>query len=110
MTVRRTDQGSVRMPEREFEVQEDDGEGEISGTFTPDEANQLVYEGNEVDLAPAVREQILLALPMGALCVEGCRGLCQACGQNLNVKDCGCDHDVPDPRWAALRSIRLSKD
>src|SRR5690606_30069252 len=31
----------AHFPEREPEVVEDDGEGEIAGTFTPDEANQI---------------------------------------------------------------------
>lgn len=102
----------AHLKERELEQLEqveDDGEGEIAGTFTPDEADQLVYEGTEVDLGPAVREQILLALPMGALCKDDCRGLCQICGHDQNEGDCACDQHVPDPRWAALRSIKLSK-
>lgn len=97
----------AHVKEREFMQIEDDGQGEIAGTFTPDEANQVLYEGPEIDLAPTVREQILLALPMGALCQEDCRGLCQVCGHNLNEGDCACDRHVPDPRWAALRSIKL---
>ena len=88
---------------------EDDGAAEIAGSFTPDEADQILYDGTEVDLAPAVREQILLALPMSALCSEECRGLCQVCGQDLNEKECDCDRHVPDPRWAALRSIKLPR-
>lgn len=99
----------ARVSERMAEVIEDDGTGEIAGTFTPDEADQVLYEGTEVDLAPVVREQILLALPMSALCSEGCLGLCQVCGQNLNEDACACDRHVPDPRWAALRSIKLPK-
>lgn len=87
---------------------EDDGEGEIAGTFTPDEADQVVYTGKELDLGPVVREQLLLSLPMDALCSEGCKGLCQICGTNLNEKACGCDQHVPDPRWAALKSVKLS--
>lgn len=100
----------AHLPEREEAMEEDDGEGEIAGSFTPDEANQIVYEGMEIDLAPAVREQILLAVPMGALCREDCRGLCQVCGHNLNEGECDCDRHVPDPRWAALKSIRLPED
>src|SRR5690606_41706177 len=81
----------------------------IAGTFTPDEADQILYDGTEVDLAPAVREQILLTLPMSALCKDDCRGLCQVCGQDLNERECGCDRRVTDPRWAALRSVKLPR-
>lgn len=86
---------------------DDDGQGEIAGTFTAEEAAQVPYDGSSVDLEPVVREQILLALPMVALCVEACKGLCQVCGANLNEAACGCDRHVPDPRWAALRSIKI---
>lgn len=100
------------VPRSTYEAQfgepvEDDGQGEIAGTFTPEEAAQVPYDGNVVDLAPVVREQILLALPMGVVCSEGCQGLCQVCGKNLNEGDCACDRHVPDPRWAALKSIKL---
>lgn len=87
---------------------EDDGEGEVAGTFTADEADRVVYEGRSFDLEPVVREQVLLALPMDALCSEDCKGLCQVCGSNRNEGECGCDRHVPDPRWAALKNIKLS--
>lgn len=86
---------------------EDDGAGEIAGTFSPDAANQVYYSGREIDLAPMVREQVLLALPMGALCTPDCKGLCQVCGQNLNQASCSCDRHVPDPRWAGLKNIKV---
>lgn len=87
---------------------EDDGSGEIAGTFSPDEANQVFFSGREIDLAPIVREQLLLALPpMGVLCERECKGLCQVCGHDLNRGDCGCDRHVVDPRWAGLKDIKL---
>jgi len=42
------------------------------------------------DLWPAIRQEILLSLPMKILCKESCKGLCQNCGQNLNQKKCKC--------------------
>jgi len=97
-----------RVPVFSAGEREDDGEGEVAGTFGPDEADQVPYSGKELDLAPIVREQLLLALPMDALCAEDCKGLCQVCGANLNEAACGCDRHVPDPRWAALKNIKLS--
>jgi len=87
---------------------EDSGEGEIGGSFSADEADQVVYSGKELDLEPVVREQILLALPMDAVCTEDCKGLCQVCGGNLNEAECACDRHVPDPRWAGLKNIKLT--
>lgn len=87
---------------------EDTGEDEVGGSFAADEADQVAYTGKELDLAPVVREQVLLALPMDALCSEDCKGLCQICGGNLNEKTCSCDRHIPDPRWAGLKNIKLS--
>lgn len=61
------------------------------------------YEGDEVDLAPLVREEILVALPTRALCKEDCAGLCAHCGSNRNLRDCGCTEERGDPRLAVLR-------
>ena len=32
---------------------------------------------------------------------------CASCGVDHNVETCNCDTAVPDPRWAALRSLDL---
>lgn len=55
-----------------------------------------------------MREQVLLALPMSAVCREDCKGLCAQCGQNLNEKQCGCEQKVIDPRLAPLMNIKLN--
>jgi len=55
-----------------------------------------------------VREQVLLAIPMSAVCREDCAGLCAQCGQNLNEKKCGCETKVIDPRLAPLKNIKLN--
>ncbi|MGE5599387.1 MAG: YceD family protein [Bacteroidota bacterium] len=54
------------------------------------EAEFGVYAGDVVDLAPAVTEAVLLALPMRLLCREDCPGLCPACGHNLAEGRCAC--------------------
>jgi uncharacterized protein len=78
----------------------------VGGSFAGGEAEEETYSGKEIDLDPILREQILLALPGYPLCREGCKGLCPACGQNLNERECGCDRHVPDPRWAGLEKFR----
>lgn len=87
---------------------DDDEQGEQAGSFRLDDAEQDVFNGKEIDLDPIVREQLLLALPMSALCKEDCKGLCPQCGQNLNEKQCGCEVRPSDPRWAALKNIKLN--
>jgi uncharacterized protein len=87
---------------------EDDGRSERGGSFELDDAEQEVYDGKVIDLAPIVREQLLLALPMSSVCGEGCAGLCIICGQNLNERDCGCERKPLDPRLAALKEIKIN--
>jgi uncharacterized protein len=57
-----------------------------------------VYQGEEIDLGPLIREQVLLALPTRPLCRDECRGLCPGCGANLNFERCGCSHVISAPR------------
>jgi uncharacterized protein len=67
------------------------------------------YQGDEIDLAPLIREQVLLALAGRPLCREECRGLCPQCGANLNEYDCGCVVGGLDPRLAVLRSLKVGR-
>ncbi len=48
------------------------------------------YEGDEIDITPLVREEILLNLPVRPLCRDECKGLCERCGLNRNHGDCQC--------------------
>jgi uncharacterized protein len=72
-----------------------------------DETDEEIYQGKEIDLLPALREQILLSIPPSPLCSDTCKGLCPNCGKDLNEGECGCDRTVADPRWAALKGIQL---
>ena len=85
----------------------DKGHGESGGSFTLERAEEELFDGKVIDLEPIVREQVLLALPMSAVCREDCSGLCVKCGQNLNEKQCGCEITFVDPRLAALKNIKL---
>ena len=83
--------------------------GDVEGSFDPAFVDEETYAGKEIDLNPAVREQILLQIPTSPLCREDCLGLCVRCGKDLNEGECGCDRAVVDPRWAALKGIQLQK-
>ena len=47
-----------------------------------------VKSSDIVDVTDDVRQEVLLAYPMTALCREDCQGLCEACGANLNTTTC----------------------
>jgi DUF177 domain-containing protein len=63
------------------------------------------YSGGEVDLAALMSEQIALNLPMKPLCSDGCLGVCQFCGQDLNEKDCGCAPPAGHPGFEGLKEL-----
>lgn len=71
-----------------------------------EEADDLGFmEGYQLDVEAFMRNEILLNWPAKILCDEGCKGICPKCGQNLNIRDCGCDTFVPDPRMAVIQDI-----
>lgn len=72
---------------------------EETGGFTIDEQHTL-------DLTEAVRQYILMNIPMKALCKEDCAGLCPTCGKNLNEGKCSCPEDDIDPRWSKLAKLK----
>ncbi len=68
-----------------------------------DDEELLYLDGDLLDLEPALRDAVVLALPMSPLCREDCPGLCVECG--VPLADAGPGHrhqDAPDPRWAGL--------
>jgi uncharacterized protein len=85
----------------------DRADAAAAGSFEAQDADEETYTGKVIDLAPILREQVLLALPGYPVCREGCKGLCPVCGANLNDRECGCDRHVPDPRWAGLKKVKL---
>lgn len=62
-------------------------------------------EGYQLNVETFVYNEMIGNWPAKILCKEDCKGLCPVCGQNLNVKDCGCDTFVPDPRMAVIQDI-----
>ncbi len=67
-----------------------------------------VFDGETIDIDELVREQVLLALPLRALCTNECKGLCPVCGADKNTDSaCACEETEIDPRWAALKNLRF---
>lgn len=82
----------------------DAGKEELSVTAA--EAEVGYYQGEGVLLEDVIREQVLLSIPLKAICRDDCKGLCPHCGKNLNQEQCNCAEPLEDPRWAALKDIR----
>jgi uncharacterized protein len=66
-------------------------------------------DGDMLDLEPAFRDAVVLALPLSPLCREDCPGLCAECG--VRLAEAGPLHghgeDI-DPRWGLLRQLDVS--
>lgn len=75
---------------------------------SPDTAYSVAETGI-LDLAPLIREETILNVPMGILCRPDCAGLCPECGQNWNEGPCDCKQNEVDPRLAVLRA-HLKRD
>jgi uncharacterized protein len=65
------------------------------------------YDNDIIDLNQIAFEQIVLQIPMKALCSETCKGLCPICGINLNTASCSCQSDFVDDRLAVLKQYKV---
>lgn len=70
-----------------------------------EDLNISVFDGEAIDLAGLVREEILLATPDQVFCRDDCRGLCPVCGADRNVMACECEVQNVDSRWEKLRDL-----
>lgn len=56
----------------------------------PGEETFSITDYQELDLGEAMRQYLLLAIPLKPLCHPHCGGLCPGCGGNLNQGVCTC--------------------
>jgi uncharacterized protein len=72
---------------------------------SPKVSEYRISDSGWVNLVPALREQVLLNMPLNPLCRADCRGLCSQCGKDLNLGPCDCSDEDIDPRLAKLRDL-----
>ncbi len=74
--------------------------------YPPDPSSEFsISETGFLDLAPLVRELLLLSIPIRALCRPDCKGLCPNCGQDWNEGPCECQKDEINPQFAVLKNL-----
>jgi len=85
---------------------------EIGALFTQDPDAQddpdsypVAPDATEVDVTPAVREELVLAAPRYVVCRDDCKGICPQCGKDLNAGPCDCA-PVTDARWQPLKALK----
>jgi uncharacterized protein len=71
-----------------------------------DDEDELLLEGDLLDLEPVLRDAVVLALPLAPLCTEDCSGLCAECGVRLADAGPGHRHEgAVLPEGEALRQL-----
>ena len=72
---------------------------ELTEADLHDEAD--TFEGDEINLEPMFRQDLILALPMNPTCEDGERGPCESITTTVEVNE-----DFVDPRWAPLADLK----
>lgn len=93
----------------EFSIQEAPPGSKISPDEVPDDEIIVDTGASEIDISDAIRESLVLEIPLKPLCTAECRGICPQCGCNRNEHDCDCTVETKDSRWDGLRDL-LPKD
>lgn len=62
-----------------------------NAALSPDEMEYIFYEGDRIDLAKILMEQVNLFIPFNPFCNPNCKGMCPNCGANLNYDRCQCE-------------------
>lgn len=70
------------------------------------EEDDYVYFDSKLDVTRAVRDEIVLSVPMSLVCSDDCKGLCPKCGTNLNERQCDCDTGKENP-FSFLKNIKF---
>jgi uncharacterized protein len=79
----------------------------------PDSDIYELFSEDQVDLAPMIRESVLLSLPLGPLCDVACKGPdperfpAATAATDEGPSDEG--EPAPDPRWSALGEVRFDE-
>lgn len=77
--------------------------------LSDDESEPEVVD-ESIDIEEALRDAVVLALPMAPLCSPDCGGICAQCGERVESLDSPHEHPSGDPRWAALEALLTESD
>ena len=80
-------------------------EVDVLETFGIDEGEDFPIEHELIDLEPALRDAVLLELPLSPTCRPDCLGLCSTCGADLNTGSCPGHEEENESPFAVLREL-----
>jgi len=69
------------------------------------ESGLIMPEDGHLNLAPLVREYVLLEIPINPICRPDCQGLCPECGEILTDGPHHHEDNSIDPRLAQLKAL-----
>ena len=69
------------------------------------EDDGYLLDGDLLDLEPALRDALVLDLPLSPLCSDDCAGLCSKCGVKLADAEPGHSHPDDGGVWAVLKDM-----
>jgi uncharacterized protein len=69
------------------------------------EDDGYLLEGDLLDLEPALRDALVLELPLSPLCAADCPGLCSTCGIRLAEAEPDHGHASDGGVWAVLKGL-----
>ena len=69
--------------------------------------DELMMEGEIMDLETPIRDAVVLSLPINPLCSQDCLGLCPECGGKWAELPEDHAHQAIDARWASLEGLNL---
>lgn len=67
-----------------------------------------IENGQEIDIEPAMFENIVVNISSHPVCSELCQGICPDCGADLNTESCNCNKNNIDPRLMILKKLKES--
>jgi len=77
----------------------------VPGSISAEETDVYEYSDKEIDIGLAVRDAVLLDIPIRRLCGDDCLALCPICGKDLNDGPCSCEQPAGDIRFEALKAL-----
>jgi uncharacterized protein len=67
--------------------------------------DELMMQGQIMDLETPIRDAVVLSLPINPLCNQDCLGLCPECGEKWAGLAQDHAHETIDARWAGLKGL-----
>lgn len=70
------------------------------------ELEMIPYRDERLELLEPLQEQLIMVIPIRTLCNEHCRGLCPACGADLNYSSCDCEKKPFNSKFGVLAQLK----